>query len=1186
MSTIAEIVDCYKTHCSQLMCRTNSAVVSQLQLKSILTTIDLSTNFVGCKGFRPILEVLKKTPTIECLNVRGNRLDNDAVIELVEICKDHIGITTLDLSSNPISYLGGKALLELAEHNKRMIAINLEDTDVYDSLVKRIQQVIMANRVTQGMRESMTAAPTSEEEQNSPHVRVVLPKQESKVALLPHSTSMFKAAPTTALTKPTPRPPVPAVASDVVSRLTPAQRAQARENYRRRMERNQLSLQNSGGGGPIPGDASTVAKGLKEELHLLVKQQIAYEQEKTLKALEEASVLSDKALMSEDTNNDSHQTFTPSAAGDVGDDVSYNGSPTKTHRPNHNNNINTTEEASTSTNKVEIVNPEDEADNSSAPPAPAPPPRRKSSNAPSDMLKRIQEEHLGNITADQPIGPHPPRSYHMPEYEKDVDIAPYVAPVPIPRPEDLQENFRILFEEGSTSYKNHNMEGAYTAWSHALEIANESQNREWISVITNNLQRLSFDLLMAQANENLKDGLTDAAVSTFGMARDIALRARNAAWEAETEKGIRTAHHNAFQYQHDRASKILENLTQTYGPSNATLSVFEHEWSRMLKVKEALECWYVAVGSASQIKGSTGVMLAEIAATALDVVYNHQLQMLFVPEITCLPRHTYLGTHGFSTAQKREMVAMYLDVLSCVRKLKHRRWEALTRGYLGCLYHGTNEPAKIVLDNYLDMIEIGRDINDDVFQAVGHAFVAIHQTQLSRLAEAERSIVQSLNILGTIKQRVSGRELQGLNMTLKSGGGGGGGIDAGTVPFMASKEFLTYVEWLCHQTRQQVYVGQSRTTEALEAAEKCKSLLYSDLLAEKIRKNFSPNTTVQNMIQTASLLRGVVVHYSIVYRVEWDTVKDSPSFLEQLYVWGIPNEGGIKFWLLDVEKRIQEPSLLPLIQKLRTQLHVEPGVSGEDIQLTLPDGLWRNTLRMLHKALIAPIVDYLHSHTGYDEAGNGRVIIIPDGFLWFTPFSALLDDGDVYFVERFLITMIPSTIFASYCSINSAKAKERRGERRVVLTVSEDQAPCDISPFPFHGATLWNESQRLANVVAGEIINVSDMSKLAIRQTLSNSGFVHVSLPFCPGASQGATTGAFTLTGRHDYEDLLFVSDLEVCDVPAQVIGIAHGNIDCDDALRGQNALINAIRAWVCAGSASIIASQWSTPDVMCEDFF
>jgi len=138
----------YRRRCEEQGCRINSAVAARLDAASYrpLVQLDLGNNYVGPKGVRPILDLLKTNPTVEFVDLSRNGLDNEAICLLADIARKHIGITSLNLSYNPFTQDAGKALFALVEDNDRIIDMNLNGTEVYHSLMQRIHLSVNHNR--------------------------------------------------------------------------------------------------------------------------------------------------------------------------------------------------------------------------------------------------------------------------------------------------------------------------------------------------------------------------------------------------------------------------------------------------------------------------------------------------------------------------------------------------------------------------------------------------------------------------------------------------------------------------------------------------------------------------------------------------------------------------------------------------------------------------------------------------------------------------------------------------------------------------------------------------------------------------------------------------------------------------------------------------------------------------------
>lgn len=111
--------------------------------------IDLSNNYVGNRGLLAVLDVIEHLSQFRFLNAADQKLYNsdlneeavkgNAVIDrLVEVLKVHPKVNALDLSSNPISNYAGRKLLSLAQVNKRMCRIVVNDTRIDFELRNKI----------------------------------------------------------------------------------------------------------------------------------------------------------------------------------------------------------------------------------------------------------------------------------------------------------------------------------------------------------------------------------------------------------------------------------------------------------------------------------------------------------------------------------------------------------------------------------------------------------------------------------------------------------------------------------------------------------------------------------------------------------------------------------------------------------------------------------------------------------------------------------------------------------------------------------------------------------------------------------------------------------------------------------------------------------------------------------------
>ena len=130
----------YQQCCRECNCRPNSFIVRLLesQPSTPLTTLNLGANYIGPKGFTAVLKLIAQWQTLESINLCGNGLDSSCIIPLCEVLLSHMGVSSLDLSNNPITLTGGKALMRLVETNRRIVHLSVVGTDIFETLSERL----------------------------------------------------------------------------------------------------------------------------------------------------------------------------------------------------------------------------------------------------------------------------------------------------------------------------------------------------------------------------------------------------------------------------------------------------------------------------------------------------------------------------------------------------------------------------------------------------------------------------------------------------------------------------------------------------------------------------------------------------------------------------------------------------------------------------------------------------------------------------------------------------------------------------------------------------------------------------------------------------------------------------------------------------------------------------------------
>eukprot|EP00755_Sulcionema_specki_P006569 Sspe_Gene.35807::Locus_17339_Transcript_1_1_Confidence_1.000_Length_1122::g.35807::m.35807 len=140
----------YERSCDSNACRRNTSLMALLpdspSASATLTSLDLSLNFVGRLGLRPVISVIKCAPMLRHLSVADNFLDNSAISEVLSAIDGLPNLTSLDISRNPVSQSGGKHLNSILRNNASIGEVQLEGTLINPALKAAILRKAAENR--------------------------------------------------------------------------------------------------------------------------------------------------------------------------------------------------------------------------------------------------------------------------------------------------------------------------------------------------------------------------------------------------------------------------------------------------------------------------------------------------------------------------------------------------------------------------------------------------------------------------------------------------------------------------------------------------------------------------------------------------------------------------------------------------------------------------------------------------------------------------------------------------------------------------------------------------------------------------------------------------------------------------------------------------------------------------------
>jgi len=1012
----------YKERCAKEGCRCNSAVIAMLKAQPHrpLQQLPLANNYVGPRGFLAVMHLVEQCQTIEMLDLRGNGLDNHAVQLLCHVLQRHLGVSRVHLDSNPIALDAGHALMKLLQTNRNIVECTVAHTDVPPGICDRIAMAAAENHEhvtgkkpamlpsrplalrpssspglgTAGSSETparggaavraarlgsaSTQPPAAESPAQSPSERASVPTVSAPDTTTPRAgyggatmSPRFGRPPagpgagspqkTPTLTTAKPKPPGPAIASDFHARLTPDHRRELRERYRRRAAQYQAEAAKT--------ESSRAAAVARTELQALEAAQQRVQAERETEAAKRVPRSLPELRMTPNGQK--------SAAADA-DESNLHSNTSRDHPSRPRNRGSRRQRTGNSPDQtIDEATPDRDSPGAGA--------DEPAASKPKAARFVIDGETTAPERAPRQTKPEdkPSASMHADfELVAESDIATAATGDAAPPNTDNNNNasaaapmnalvvaeedqFKVLFNLGCRQYNEHNLDAAYKAWTDALELATAQHNREWMSLLTENLQALSYEVLMAETTKHVDDGALDDAERTLALAERIATRARNAAWISEVAKVRQRVLRGQFQRHHERAQERYEALQQYHavqvtdddryeedGVLMRHSALYVNEWARMLLVKEAVEGWCEAYQRGNEVGGQQGRAMREVVDTAVGALCSLLLERYYTFEHETPSTLTSFHTWGLIETERDKLVELWRDICSKAKVLQNPRWELLQAGQLGNLLLASHDLSSAI-QQFTTMGDRAEAIGDRYLLAAARYFCGTAQLQRASYADAEthlRFAVELLNDLrrdlpdpakpaaqpaapsptGDISLPASADYGDRLSPNLPTSAAGerphssaesadngeGGRLTWPTQRMAANLHHRLYY------LRSRCFACAFKFTDALEMHERALVNAHCDVLYEKMTKNFNQPTR-DHIACVAATMQAPLVYFATHYRHEWDSDADMYAILEHLYVWVVPADGPAKFTLIDVHKDHRVKTILHVIDRARKAISVQ-----------------------------------------------------------------------------------------------------------------------------------------------------------------------------------------------------------------------------------------------------------------------
>lgn len=1178
------LLELYKDLCSREGCRVNSSVVQYMEAQGpafVPLKLDLGHNYLGAKGLRPIIQLISACQTITEVDLGGNGADNSTVEALCGVLRGHLGVTSVNLGRNPITVVGGRMLLQLLEDNRRITRMDVRGTDIFESLQERITLVANANFLNAQRHAQLVAGADATEVDKLLKAAATRPPVTRQRKQLPRVCCVAAAAVSgrdgiDRVSESLPAIRRASVAADsppVSHRLASTEAAMSVNTTR--------STVAAGNGRLPPAQLQALRQKFDERARLLaeVKQseasRMADVMRRELRAMEQSS----KSAPTESPQRLTALRVTPHHSDDA------------------------CEAAATAVDECTD--------------APVPSPAEVGEQA-------VEEEGLPPLAPMVSQNDNDPTSascdnvvnFSGAVVEQSIDSVPGFDVVAMTHL-CAEERFQRLFDEGCKKYTLKDLDAAYMAWNDAMLIATERNNREWMSVVSSNLQRLSYELLVCEGAAQVDRNELQEATKSFNLALEIATKARNAVWETAMHKALKQVQGAVFHRCHNAATQIFAQArampppvvsADDYFVVPGTDTVVQHspsfvrEWSQMLVVREAVAVWNKAFHVACRVGGAEAATLREtvmesLTSVACFIVQNHFDQVSAVESLSLQ------GTADYMPRELTLLIELWTDIIAHVDQgMHHHLLTVVATIQVGHLYLATNQLPEAT-KQFATALEASRKLGAAVLEATCWTSCAILSWQRSDYGLAENQLQQAINLW---------KQLRVNNSSATS-------ASSSPDQLTASQEKLdnsippNYVR-LMHTTCLLYMVSTLTATyqykEALECLEHTLITQYNDVLCEKMMLAFTSHPSADQVASISASLRTSLVYYLPTRRYEYNVTTGRYDVEWSMCVWIVPQGSDLRFIEVHVTKQQNGATLPDIIFAARRAMHVEPIEGADGIIADLHRKSWMEPLQALYTLCIDPVLDFIRVSDSSFTQANAVITVVPCGLAWLIPYHALLTADEQYLVETAAVQLVFSATQAAFAVLSAERVRQQDTRRSLVVVQGEEMEPTpeEELPMPYapdlvrslkEGEAILNvwrnieEQQCTAkhteSVPTNSVLMVTEVETL--RGLLSRARVIHFATSTTSTLRSSDPTGrehagAIFMYSGPSGDDYFRASELCHVELFAELVALTVTNMNPTEVSGTGDNTLGLARSLFSGGTPCVILGQWCTPDMKPSEVF
>ncbi|WNZ44070.1 CHAT domain-containing protein [Leptolyngbya boryana CZ1] len=499
--------------------------------------------------------------------------------------------------------------------------------------------------------------------------------------------------------------------------------------------------------------------------------------------------------------------------------------------------------------------------------------------------------------------------------------------------------------------------------------------------------------------------------------------------------------------------------------------------------------------------------------------------------------------------QYTQALNFHNQALSIRRKLGDRAGEATALNNIGGVYNRLGKDTE-ALQFYQQALVIHRESGNLDQEAITLSNIGASSLLLGNSKVAESSLLRAASIRDSLRSGLSDADkVSALDMSL------------------STYRFL-----------QDVFVAQSKISEALEASERGRAraladLLFSRLQTQRQQADGSLATDVRvaslsthQIKQTAQAQNAILVQYSLSQK-QFDANGHKEWRDSVLYIWVVQSNGQIAFRKVNVTPLSKSLEEFVSVSRDAIGVRSRSDRSLVAVPASNPEQQ-KQALQQLHKILIEPIADLL------PKDPNQRVAFMPQDSLFLVPFAALQDKDGKYLVEKHTIVTAPSIQTLQLTRETKLKQKAQTDEALIVGNpIMPKFNETQLSDLP--GAK--QEAIAISKLFSTQPLIGAQATKAEVVKRMKTAKYIHLATHGLLDSIKGDIPGAIALTPDANNNGFLTAGEIFEMQLNADLVVLSA----CDTArgdIKGEG-VIGLSRSLISAGVPSVIVSLWQVPD-------